>query len=68
MSVKKKKPSSVCDELRKLELLIEEMGQMETMRQLGYVSVMPIYSWRKAKKIPHWAKAKINILFKEKKN
>jgi len=64
MVVKKKKPLSEFD---KLDILIHEMGQMETMRQLGYVSVMPIYSWRKSKKIPHWAKAKINILFKEKK-
>lgn len=72
MSVKNKKSLSfknkkALDELDKLELIIEKLGNMETMRLLGYVSVMPIYSWRKSKKIPHWAKEKINILFKEKK-
>ncbi len=52
-------------ELKKLEKLIKRFGQMETMRMLGYVSVAPIYTWRKSKKIPHWAKLKINTVYKE---
>lgn len=54
-------------ELDKLEILAKEYGQMETMRMIGYVSVTPLYIWRKSKKIPHWAKAEINKVFKEKK-
>lgn len=55
-------------ELNRLEKLIKLFGQMETMRMLDYVSVAPIYSWRKSKKIPHWAKLKINKLYKERLN
>jgi len=65
MSVKKKKE---LNDLGKVELLVNELGQMEVMRLLGYVSVQPLYYWRKTEKIPHWTREKINILFKEKIN
>lgn len=63
MTTKKK----TLNEMDKLEKLIAEYGQMETMRMIGYVSVMPIYQWRKQNKIPHWAKAEINKVYKEKR-
>lgn len=63
MTTKKKKLT----EMDKLEKLITEYGQMETMRMIGYVSVMPIYQWRKQDKIPHWAKAEINKVYEEKR-
>lgn len=63
MTTKKK----TLTEMDKLEKLIADYGQMETMRMIGYVSVMPIYQWRKQNKIPHWAKAEINKVYKEKR-
>ncbi len=54
------------NELKKLEELILEFGNLVTMQMLGYVSVAPIYNWRKTKKIPHWAKIEINRVYKEK--
>lgn len=61
--MKKKK---ILDELEKVQLMAKEYGVMKTMNQLGYVSVASYYSWRKNNKIPHWAKERINALFKEK--
>lgn len=65
MTLKKKNDSA---ELKKLEELIIRFGNMKTMQLIGYVSVAPIYSWRKTKSIPHWAKDQINKIHKEKLN
>lgn len=69
MSVKKKKIKfvSIIEELAMVEELVIKFGVMKTMSMLGYVSVAPLYTWRKNNSIPLWAKNKIIDVYKETK-